>query len=218
MLKDTIKSRLDFQLTNINGNLPKINNRKIYDFSLTQIVNKREPPMTEPTESVIIRRQQKFDLNDVLNPVEIEIYDDRILNILNKHKNIYYKLTPIGLFFPSSITNNTKQIFITCRELNDAKKSWINSKFYSLLGVINLEKINSSENIKGKSLWVNVSFNEQEQINSSHHICFLFKKSSCNDLLSFSINLIDNKNQQISFNSGDQKISILKFKKDVFSR
>lgn len=174
--------------------------------------------MTEPAKNIIVRGQPNFHLHDVLNPVEIEIYDDRILNILNKHKNIYYKLTPIGLFFPSSITNNTKQIFITCRELNDAKKSWINSKFYSLLGVINLEKINSSENIKGKSLWVNVSFNEQEQINSSHHICFLFKKSSCNDLLSFSINLIDNKNQQISFNSGDQKISILNFKIDVFSR
>ena len=205
MLKDTIKNRLDFQLTNIKENLPKINKGKLYDFSLTQIVNKREPPMTEPTESAIIRRQQKFDLNDVLNPVEIDIYNDRILNILKKHKNIYYKLTPIGLFFASSITINTKQIFVTCRELNDAKKSWRNSKFYSLLGVINLEKINNSENIKGKSLWVNLSFNEQEQIDSSHHICFLFKKSSLNDLLSFSINLIDNKNEQISFNSGDQK-------------
>ena len=84
MLKDTIKNRLDFQLTNIKENLPKINKGKLYDFSLTQIVNKREPPMTEPTESAIIRRQQKFDLNDVLNPVEIDIYNDRILNILKK--------------------------------------------------------------------------------------------------------------------------------------
>ena len=34
--------------------------------------------MAEPTESVIIRGQQKFELNDILNPVEIEISNDRI--------------------------------------------------------------------------------------------------------------------------------------------
>ena len=35
VLKDTIKNRLAFQLKNINRNLPKINNSKIHDFSLT---------------------------------------------------------------------------------------------------------------------------------------------------------------------------------------
>ena len=136
MPKDTIKNRLDFQLTNINGNLQKINDGKIYDFSLTQFGSKRKTPMTEPIESVIVRGQQKFNLHDILNPVEIEINDDRILNILKKHKNIYYKLTSIGLLFPSSITNDTKQMFVTCRELNDAKKSLINGKIYSLLIII----------------------------------------------------------------------------------
>ena len=136
MPKDTIKNRLDFQLTNINGNLQKINNGKIYDFSLTQFGSNRKTPMTEPIESVIVRGQQKFNLHDILNPVEIEINDDRILNILKKHKNIYYKLTSIGLLFPSSITNDTKQMFVTCRELNDAKKSLINGKIYSLLIII----------------------------------------------------------------------------------
>ena len=42
-------------------------------------------------------------------------------NILKKHKKSYYKLTPIGLLFSSSVQNDTKQIFVTCRELNDAK-------------------------------------------------------------------------------------------------
>ena len=37
--------------------------------------------MSEPIETVIIRGQQKFDLHDVLNPVQIEINDDQILNI-----------------------------------------------------------------------------------------------------------------------------------------
>ena len=36
--------------------------------------------MNEPIETVIVRGQQKFDLHDILNPVELEINDDRILN------------------------------------------------------------------------------------------------------------------------------------------
>ena len=38
--------------------------------------------MAEPIESVIIRGQQKVELKDILNPVEIEVNNDRILNIL----------------------------------------------------------------------------------------------------------------------------------------
>ena len=105
---------------------------------------------------------------------------------------------------------------VFCRELNDAKKSLINSKIYSLIGITDLQKINSWENIKGKSLWVNATFNEQEEINNSKQMCFSFMTSSLNDLLNFSINLIDDKNKQISFTSGENKITILNFKIDVF--
>ena len=42
------------------------------------------------------------------------------------------------MLFPASTRNDTEQIFITCRELNDVKKSLINSKIYRLLGIIDL--------------------------------------------------------------------------------
>ena len=42
--------------------------------------------MTEPAKNIIVREQPNFDLHDVLNPVEIEINDDSILNILKKQK------------------------------------------------------------------------------------------------------------------------------------
>ena len=61
---------------------------------------------------MIITGQQKFDLHDVLNPVQIEITDDRILNKLKRYKNAYYKLPHIDILFPSSITNDTTQIFV----------------------------------------------------------------------------------------------------------
>ena len=41
--------------------------------------------MSQPIESIIIRAQQNFDVVDSLNPRQIEIDDDRIINIL---KNI----------------------------------------------------------------------------------------------------------------------------------
>ena len=125
-------------------------------------------------------------------------------------------MTPIGILFPSSVTNGTKQIFVTFRELNNAKVVLINGKIYNILGIINLDKISNWEYIKGKSLWVNVSFTEQEQINDSKHLSFSFKILPLNDLLNFSINLIDDDNKSIKFNSGEQKISILNFKIEVF--
>ena len=44
--------------------------------------------------------------------------------------------TPFGILFPSSVTNNTKQISVTCRKLNHAKKSLTNGKMYSLIAII----------------------------------------------------------------------------------
>ena len=71
---------------------------------------------------------------------------------------------------------------------------------FSLLGIIDLNKINSRENFKEKSLWLNTSFKEVKEKNSEEH--------TLNDLLNFCINLIDHKNQQISFTDNENKISI----------
>ena len=51
---------------------------------MTEIGTKRKAQMNEPIETIIIRGQQKFDLHDVLNPIQIKINDDQILNILKK--------------------------------------------------------------------------------------------------------------------------------------
>ena len=79
--RDAIKNNLNFQLTSVSGPLPKLKDKKVYNFSLSQIGEKRKRQMTEPIETVIIRAQKKFEMENGLNPVEIEINDDRILNI-----------------------------------------------------------------------------------------------------------------------------------------
>ena len=96
--------------------------------------------MAEPTEMVIIQAQQNFEIAGVLNLLRIEIEDDRVLYIFKKYKNVLYRLTPLGILIPASVKNNTDQIFLTSRELNDIKKALIKSKSYGLLGIINLKK------------------------------------------------------------------------------
>ena len=68
-----------------------LNGKKVHNFSLTEIRTKRKTQMNEPAETVIIRGQQKFDLHDVLNPFQIEINDDRILNTLKSIKRFTIK-------------------------------------------------------------------------------------------------------------------------------
>ena len=108
--------------------------------------------MLEPIEIVIVRAQQNFEVAGGLNSVQIETEDDRVLNMLNKHKNVIFKLTTIGILFSASIQNDTRQVLITCRELNDVKQILINGKIYGLLGTIDLKKINNWEEIKSQSI------------------------------------------------------------------
>ena len=84
--RGTLKKPLDFQLTKIDENLPTLSDKKVYNFSLTEIRTKSKRQRNEPIETVIIRGQQKNDLHDVLNPVQIEINDAQLLNILKNIK------------------------------------------------------------------------------------------------------------------------------------
>ena len=47
--------------------------------------------MQEPVETVTIRAQQNVEIVRGLNPIQIKIEDDRVLNILKNHKNTTFK-------------------------------------------------------------------------------------------------------------------------------
>ena len=153
--KNTLKNELKFQLTTISGNAPEIKDSTIHNLSITPLARKRKFPMQEPIETIVVQAQQNFDIVGGLNPTQIKIEDDRILNALKKYKDVIYRITPLGLLFPASVKNDTKQIFVTCRELNDVKKALINGKMYGLLSIIDLNKIDNCEEIKGQSTWIN---------------------------------------------------------------
>ena len=114
--------------------------------------------------------------------------------------------------------NDTKQMFITGKELSWVKKSVLNKKLYDLISLIDLDKISNWKDIKGQSIWISVSFKDQKEINNSSHLCFLFVTRSLNGLTSFTIYLQEDQNKEIEFGSDDQKTSILNFQIDIYLR
>ena len=200
----------------INGSDVKTADNKIHHFSITKLGKKSKRQMSEPIETIIIRAQQDFDVDGGLNPIQIEIKDDRITNLLKKYKNVVNKITPIRLLFPASLTNDTEQIFILGKNLSGVKKSILNDKVYDILARIDLNKINNWADIKGQSIWTNVAFKDHKEINISSHLCFPFITRSFRDLTSFSIFLQDDTNKKIEFNSNEQKTSIFNFQIDIF--
>ena len=129
-----------------------------------------------------------------------------------------YRVTLLGILFPATVKNNTKQIFVTSKELNDVKKAILNDNVYGLLAIIDLNKTDNWGKIKGQSVWINAAFKDQKERNNKSHLCFPFVTKSLNDLLSFSIYLIDDHNKELTFTSGKKKISILNLQIDVFLR
>ena len=80
--KDTVRNNLSFQLASVSGGVPTLKDKKNHNLSLTKLGRKRKLPMKEPTETVIIYAQQNFEVAGGLNPAQIEIEDDRVLNML----------------------------------------------------------------------------------------------------------------------------------------
>ena len=104
--KKSLKSNLRLQLAQIDGSEVKTSDNKIHHFSITKLGKRRKKGMSEPIEMIIIRAEQDFVVGG-LNPIQIEIKDNRVTNILKKYKNVVYKITPLGILFPASVTNDT---------------------------------------------------------------------------------------------------------------
>ena len=203
--KESLKSNLKLQLAPIDGSEVKPSDNKIHHFSITKLGKRRKKGMSELIETIIIRAQQDFDVVGGLNSIQIEIKDDRVTNILKKYKNVVCKITPLGILFPASVTNDTSQIFVLGKKLSGLKKSILNKKLFDILAVIDLNKINNWNDIKGQSIWTNAAFKDHKEINNNNHLCFPFTTRSFSDLTSFSIFLQDDSNKKIEFKSGKKK-------------
>ena len=127
---------LEFKLTNTNGSLPETKDKKIQSFSFTEIGKKKKKTNEWANRNSNCQGAAKIWPVWYIKFGENRYKQWQDIKYPEKHKNVYYKLTPIGILFPPSVTNDTKQIFVACRELNNAKVALINGKIYSLLAII----------------------------------------------------------------------------------
>ena len=172
--------------------------------------------MSEPIETIIIRAQQDFAVVGGLNPVQIEIKDDRIINMLKKIQKRCLQNNTSRDTFSSNSNKRHKPDFHYCKKTKQNKKSVLNYRTFDILAIVDLNKINNWADVKGQSIWTNAPFKDHKEINNNNHLCFPFITRSFSDLTSFSIFLQDDTNKKVEFKSGEKKIIIFNFQIDIF--
>ena len=88
--KKSLKDNLKLQVAHADGSEVKTNDKKIHDLSITKLGNRRKNMLPEPIETVIVRAQQDFDVAGGLNPIQIQISDDTVLNLLKKNTKMLF--------------------------------------------------------------------------------------------------------------------------------
>ena len=176
----------------------------------------RKRKMTEVVETILIKALQNFDNYTVLNPLDIDIRSNYMTEKINSYKGHVYLVLIRNFVFSANITNETQQLFIVCYNLDSAKKALINGKLYSILGIVNFSEINNWDDVKGKSVYVSVKFDDiNSAIDSAIHFAFKFKTAFPTEIFEFKIELLDDQVNQIKFGSGETKVPALDIQIDV---
>ena len=195
----------------INFKQKKIKN--ILIVSADKKVRKRK--MVDVIDTIIVKALQNYENYIVLNPLDVDIRSDYMTEKINSFKGYLYEVCVKNLLFSAGMKNDTQQIFIVRYNLDSAKKALINGKTYSLLGIINLSEVKNWEEVKGKSVYVSVKFDDISSIESSNHFAFKFKTSFPTEILEFKIELLDDQAKQVGFNSSETKVPAVDIQIDI---
>ena len=171
--------------------------------------------MVDIVGTLLIKVLQSYDKYTILNPLEVNLHSHYLNQNINDYKGFVYEVMLKNILFSSSIKNETQNIFITCQNLNSAKKALINGKIYSLLGIVNLKEIKNWRSIKGNSIYVNAKFDDTHYMENAKHFWFNIKTSFPAEFLEFSCELLDDKAKQIEFESGETKVPIIDLQIDI---
>ena len=110
------------------------------------------------------------------------------------------------------MTEETNVVFVSCNGLTDANETIVNGKSIKVLGVVNINQIESWDKLKGKKKWVNASFNNSElESTSSKHFACRFITTDLHDLLNFEYSLLEDVGQLITFKEGEDMVPVLNF-------
>ena len=107
---------------------------------------------------------QYFDNLKKLNPIDVSLDSNSLINELFKYKKYKYWFIIRNLLFSLSIKNDTKVIFMSRDALKNANEEFINSKLYRSLGVVYLIEVKNLDLIKGNWKSASVIFSDSENI------------------------------------------------------
>ena len=182
---------------------------------------------TKPKRNVLFKRKmsyqlvdefrivdlQHYNLDEKLNPIEINTRDSEIQEKLSRYGTQGYKYRFIvdSLLISSSVLQDTNVIFLICNGLKDARVSIITRKLYKSIGVININEVKDWTKLKGESKWINIIFNNSENPTLAKHFAFAFETVNLSDLLNFQLSLLDDEAIPIKFAPNEEKIPGLTF-------
>ena len=161
-------------------------------------------------DEIRIAALQIYNAYEKLNPIEINIRDSEIQWKLSRYGAQRYKYRFIidSLLISSSVVQDTNLIFLICNGLHDARDSLINGKLYNRFGVININKMRDWKKIKGESKWINIIFNNSENLTLAKHFAFAFETVNLSYLLNFQLSLLDDEAKPIKFAPNKKNTSI----------
>ena len=151
-----------------------------------------------------------------MNPVEITLNSNELIEELSKYKKFKYKFLVENLLFSSNQQNESKVIFITCNRLSNAREALINSKLYKTLGVAYLSEVKGWKLVKGKSKRLLAVFVDSEYHTKPSQYAFAFTTKNVSDLFNFTVMLLDGGSNKMTFPSSKTKVPILGFKIQIF--
>ena len=84
--------------------------------------------LQEIIKTVHVLGLQRFINYKRMNPVEITLDSNEIVEDLSKYRKFKYRFLIQSLLLSSNLQNDTNVIFIMCNDLSDAREALINSK------------------------------------------------------------------------------------------
>ena len=213
VLNDVVKENISFELRYLEKEDDIVtDDKKIHNLSIVCVENKRPMPLIE--KEVTIEALQAFDKYQKLNPIDIKITDSEVFKELSYFKNRVhkYRFIPNTFLFSSSIQQETEVIFLTVTGLNEAKDIYINGKLYKAIGCIYTNEIEGWDKIKkSTSNWVTCKLSNSKYPFGVKHLGFEFDTTRLKALVDFTLYLVDQKGNEITFSETEQKTPSLNF-------
>ena len=167
-------------------------------------------------DEIKIEGFQNFEQYMKINPIDIRITDPEIqTKLLYYSKRFKYKFIANSLLFSSSIKEDTKVIFITTNDLNDAKEILINNKIFQGIGIIYISEIENLDKIKNESHQTNVILTDTIYPAAAKHFAFGFETTDLQNLLNFEYSLINDQRKLLGFKQGEDQMCALNFAMQV---